>query len=203
MSTQNSRISITSTSLTAIIKSRLLLKTVQVGETVRFHIQGNGVTIPVKKADGSIVLANGTNIPLTKTIYGAKVNSQVAMMNDRNRQMLKDAVEAENNDADEFEVSQAFNAYLNKIQVSFSILHNPGRAVVRFTDKQLVEAEVELITTDNGQLLTFTNVRPVAVAKLGTTGEFTLEDLMGLSADGPKAEDVFTPAGVEAEVVKP
>lgn len=187
----------------SIIASRSIVKTVQVGDTVRFHIQGNGVTIPVKTSAGAIVMANGTNIPLTKTIYGTKVNSQVAMMNERNRQLLKDAVAAEAAGADDFEVTKAFNTYLNKIQVSFSILHNPGRKIETFYNKQLVEAEVELITTDNGQLLTFTNVRPVKTEKLGSTPEFTLEDLMGLSADGPKAEDVFTPAeGVEADAEK-
>jgi hypothetical protein len=203
MSTNSTTLVLSAAKVRSIIASRSIVKTVQVGDTVRFHIQGNGVTIPVKTSAGAIVMANGTNIPLTKTIYGTKVNSQVAMMNERNRQLLKDAVAAEAAGADDFEVTKAFNTYLNKIQVSFSILHNPGRKIETFYNKQLVEAEVELITTDNGQLLTFTNVRPVKTEKLGSTPEFTLEDLMGLSADGPKAEDVFTPAeGVEADAEK-
>lgn len=200
MSTKSSSLVLTAATVRSIIASRAIVKTVQVGDTVRFHIQGNGVNIPVKDKQGITVMANGTNIPLTKTIYGTKVNSQVAMMNERNRQLLTDAVKAENAGADDFEVTQAFNTYLNKIQVSFSVLHNPGRKVETFYNKQLAEGEVELITTENGQLLTFTNVRPVKTEKLGSTPEFTLEDLMGLSADGPKAEDVFTPAeGVEAD----
>lgn len=205
MSTQNSRMLLSKSSVHSIIKSRALLKTVQVGDTVRFHIQGNGVTIPVTDRTGAQVMAQGTNIPLTKTIYGTKVNSQIAMMNTRNKKLLTDAIEAENLGSDEFEVTKAFNDYLNKIQVSFSVLHNPGRRVELFYNKQLVEGEVELVTTDNGQLLTFTNVRPVKTEKLGSTPEFTLEDLMGLSTDGPKAEDVFTPVtdGVQTDAKQP
>lgn len=187
-----------------IISSRAMVRQHQENQTVRFHIQGNGNIIPVKDKNGKQVMANGTdNIPLTKTIYGTKVNSYIAMVNPRNRQMLQDAVAAEQAGADEFEVNAAYNAYLNKLQVSFSVINNPGRKQTVFTDKQLVEGEVKLITTDNGQLLTFENVRPVAIEKLNATPSFSLEDLMGLDAEGPKVEDVFTPIdGVPAETDK-
>lgn len=185
---------------TAIIASRAIVKSTQDGDTVRFHIQGNGNLIPVTTREGAQVMAAGTdNIPLTKTIYGVKANSHVAMLNPNNQKLLREAMQAET-DGEVEEAHKLFNQYLNKIQVSFSVIHNPGRRAVQFYNQQLVEGEVRMITTENGSLITMENTRPVAVAKLAQTREFNLEDLMGLSEEGPKAEDVFTPiAGVGVE----
>lgn len=184
----------------SIIASRAIVRATQDGDTVRFHIQGNGNLIPVTTREGAQVMAAGTdNIPLTKTIYGVKANSHIAMLNPNNQKLLREAMQAET--AGEMDdASKLFNQYLNKIQVSFSVIHNPGRRAVQFYDRQLVEGEVRVITTENGSLITMENARPVAVAKLAQTRNFELADLMGLSEEGPKAEDVFTPVnGVEAE----
>lgn len=184
----------------SIIASRAIVRATQDGDTVRFHIQGNGNLIPVTTREGAQVMAAGTdNIPLTKTIYGVKANSHIAMLNPNNQKLLREAMQAET--AGEMDdASKLFNQYLNKIQVSFSVIHNPGRKTVQFYNQQLVEGEVRVITTENGSLITMENTRPVAVAKLAQTRNFELADLMGLSEDGPKAEDVFTPiTGAEAE----
>lgn len=178
----------------AIIANRGRATATQDGETVKFHIQGTGNLIPVTTREGAQVMAAGSdNIPLTKTIYGVKANSFVAMLNPNNQKLLQEAFKAETAGEVE-EAHKLFNQYLNKIQVSFSVIHNPGRKTVQFYDKQLVEGELKVITTENGSLITMENVRAVAVAKLAQTGtNFELADLMGLTEDGPNAEDVFTP----------
>lgn len=202
MSTQNSNnFRLTSANVQQMIASRGLIKSSQVGETKRFHIRGDGFTIPVTTKDGAQVMASGTdNIPLMKTIYNVKANSHIAMINPRNQEILRSAMEAEKT-GDEDAAHAAFNDYLNKIQVSFSVILNPGRKSVTFYDKQLVEGEIELVTTDNGQLLTISNPRTVKVDKIDNTPKFSLADLMGIT-ETPTAETVFTPVeGATAPVV--
>jgi hypothetical protein len=186
-----------------IIASRSIVKQqqAQMGDTVRFHIQGNGFTIPVMDKTGAIVLDRQSGQPLSKTIYGVKANSHIAMLNPVNRAILTEAMKAET-DGDEEKAHTLFNQYLNKIQVSFSVILNHNRVNPVFYDKQLVEGECELITTDNGSLITMTNVRAAAVAKLGKTPEFTLEELMGISDEQPTAEDVFQPEKADADKVE-
>jgi hypothetical protein len=188
----NSSFRLNATTVQNIIKSRSIVKQqqAQMGDTVRFHIQGNGFTIPVTDKTGAQVLDRQTQQPLFKTIYGVKANSHIAMMNPINREILKSAMLAEKEGDDEA-AHNAFNQYLNKIQVSFSVILNHSRVNPVFYDKQLVEGECELITTENGTLITMTNVRAAAVAKLGKTPEFSLENLMGISDEEPDPKDVF------------
>jgi hypothetical protein len=188
----NSSFRLSATTVQNIIKSRSIVKQqqAQMGDTVRFHIQGNGFTLPVVDKTGAQVLDRQTQQPLFKTIYGVKANSHIAMMNPINRAILTEAMKAETA-GDEETAHNLFNQYLNKIQVSFSVILNHNRVNPTFYDKQLVEGECELITTDNGSLITMSNVRAAAVAKLGKTPEFSLEDLMGISNEEPNPEDVF------------
>jgi hypothetical protein len=190
--TNASSLKFTAIRVQQLIASRALLRNSQIGETVRFHIVGNGTLIPVKTKDGAQVMSANDGSPLYKTIYNVKANSQLAIQNDRNKEILKGAFETEQS-GDDMAAHAAYNDYLNKIQVSFSVINNPGRVGVQFYDKQLVEGEVELITTERGQLLTITNVRPVAVEKLKAMPAFSLADLMGLDEKKtPTVNDVFT-----------
>lgn len=172
-----------------IIASRAIVKRSQVDGTFQFHVQGNGNIIPVTTKDGAQVMSSNGGSPLFKYIYNIKANSHLAMLNARNQAILREAMQAES--AGDVELAHTkFNEYLNKIQVSFSVIINPGREPIRFHDKQLVEGEIQLVTTDNGELLTITNPRLVAVAKLGATPAFSLNDLMGVVEPDPK--DIFT-----------
>lgn len=193
MSTTNS-FQLTAQTVQNIIASRSIVKLqqAQMGDTVRFHIQGNGFTLPVTDKTGAQVLDRQTQQPLFKTIYGVKANSHVAMMNPLNREILTNAMKAETAGNVE-EAHTLYNQYLNKIQVSFSVVLNHNRVNPSFYDKQLVEGECQLITTENGSLITMQNVRGAAVAKLAKTPEFSLADLMSISDGEPKAEGVFTP----------
>ena len=181
-----------------MIASRAIVKLTDVDQTRRFHIRGAGNIIAMLDKNKQPVLDRQTGQPLTKMIYNIKANSHVAMLNPRNQEILRTAVGAES-EGDEEAAHNAFNDYLNKIQVSFSVVLNPGRKQPTFSDGQLVEGEIALITTDNGQLLTVDNVRAVAVEKLGQTDKFSLEDLMGIS-ESIKPEDVFAPVDAAAPV---
>jgi hypothetical protein len=203
MSVQNSfRLSAATT--VNIIKSRAIVKLQQAqeGDTVRFHIQGNGFTIAVTDKSGAQVLDRQTEQPLSKVIYGVKANSHIAMMNPLNKAIFTAAVQAESV-GDEEKAHNLFNQYLNKIQVSFSVILNHNKVNPTFYDKQLVEGECQLVTTENGSLITMSNVRAAAVKKLGNTPEFSLEDLMSVSNEGPTADEVFTdPVEADSETEK-
>lgn len=173
-----------------IIAKRSLIDVAQAGELVKLTIQSGGTTIAVlDKAQAPVLSAQG--LPLTKTIYNVAANSAVAMRNPRNREILATAHAAEQ-EGDMDTASRAYNDYLNKIQVSFSVMHNPGAVIVPFTKNELVKGIVQLITTENGQLITLDKVSAVVATTLKATTKLSLNDLLGIS-DTPTAADVFTP----------
>lgn len=190
MSTNNSnRLQLTAQIAQSMIASRAIVRLTDVGATRRFHIRGNGNIIAVMTKDMKPAIGSDGQ-PLNKVIYNIKANSHVAMLNPRNQEILRTAAAAEK-EGDEEAAHNAYNDYLNKVQVSFSVILNPGRRNVSFYDGQLVEGEIELVTTDNGQLLTIANPRAVAIEKLSATPTFTLTDLMGIE-EKKTPENTFT-----------
>lgn len=192
MSTQNTgSLQLTAQIVQNMISSRAIVRLSDVGQTKRFHIRGNGNIIAVTTRDGAQVMSSSNpNQPLVKKIFNIQANSHVAMLNERNRAILREAMQAES--VGDMELAHSkFNEYLNRIQVSFSVILNARGDNAEFYNKQLVEGEIELVTTDNGQLLTISNARAVRVEKLAATPAFTLSDLMGLEA--PAAETVLQP----------
>jgi hypothetical protein len=172
-------------------RDRATLTDAQKGETVKFNIQGDGFTLPVTDKTGAQVNDQRTGQPLYKTIYGVKANSEVAMRNPQNKAIFAEAMKAET--AGDMEKAHTlYNQYLNKVQISFNVIINPGRETTTFRNKQLVEGELELITTENGQLITMKNVIAAEVKRLGKTPKFSLEELMGISNEEPNPEDLFT-----------
>lgn len=183
-----------------IIAKRKRIEAKHAGEPVDVFIQSNGTTIAVLDKAGAPVMS-GNGLPLTKTIYNVAANSTVAMMNPRNREILATAHAAEQQGDDET-AHNAYNDYLNKIQVSFSVMHNPGAVVTPFTKNQLITGVVQLITTENGQLITLEKPSVKASVKLADTAKLSLNALLGITDADPKAADVFTPVdGATAPVV--
>lgn len=185
----------------AILSKRAVLRVSDIGQTMRFHIQGNGNVVPamkwIKNADGSRTekqeqaLSASDGSPLYKRIYNVRANSQLAMQNPRNQAILAEAIALES--AGDAEAASAkYNEYLNKVQVSFNVIINNNGRDKTFYDGQLAEGEVTLLTTANGQTVVLENVRVVAVAKLGAMPAFTLTDLLGAAAE-KDPNDVFTP----------
>jgi hypothetical protein len=187
---------LTFTAVQNILAKRKIIRLSDDKSLVKVHIQSGGNIIAVTTKDGTPVIGNG-GIPLMKAIYNVAANSHVAMLNPRNQEILRGAHEAEQQ-GDDDTAHAAYNDYLNKIQVSFNVMINPGSAMPKFGKNDLIKGTVQLITTDNGQLLTLDKVGMVEATELRDTAKLSLADLLGLT-DAPTAEDVFTPIeGVDA-----
>jgi hypothetical protein len=159
----------------AIMNSRLLITSAVIGRTVLLAIQGNGNTVEVKNKDGENVASYaGDGSIFEKKIFNGKANSEVAMRNPLNKQLLKDAIAAEKaGDADG--AAEIYNKYLNKVQLSFNV-PLPSALADRLGDRDDIAAKVMEIKTENGTLLTIDpkTIKVMEPTVLSTT-KFTLE----------------------------
>lgn len=171
-----------------ILSKRKIIRLSDVNSLIKVHIQSNGgTTLPVTDKSGMPVMGSNGQ-PLYKTIYNVAANSQVAMTNERNRKLLSDAVQAESA-GEMVQATELFNKYLNAIQVSFNVLLT-GANPVKFGKNDQIKATVQLITTENGQLITLDKVSMVEARELADTQKFTINELLGI-ADEANPEDVF------------
>lgn len=143
----------TSASVKSIMSQRTLIPTSSVGKRVKVSVQGNGNTIDVKDSEGEFVQsATEPGTVLQKRIFNCKANSQLAMLNTRNRETLQAALKAEK-DGNLDKASELFSEYLNKTQVSFGVLL-PSATAGKLSNNVEIAAEVQEITTEKGSLLT-------------------------------------------------
>lgn len=171
-----------------IISKRKTIRLSDINSLIKVHIQSNGgTTLPVTDKSGMPVMGSNGQ-PLYKTIYNVAANSQIAMTNERNRKLLSDAVQAESA-GEMVQATELFNKYLNAIQVSFNVLLT-GANPVKFGKNDQIKATVQLITTENGQLITLDKVSMVEARELADTQKFTINELLGI-ADEANPEDVF------------
>ncbi len=180
MSNQTQNRPLTKSSVVSIMNKRKLVPTTMVGHKVTFTIQGNGNTIDVVNKAGELVLstiAGQEGIVLQKRIFNTKANSQLAMSNARTQQYLKDALVAEKAGKAEA-ASELFNQYLNATQVSFGILL-PSAIADQLSAGVDIAAEVILVTTDAGSLLTIdpSTISIKAPEVLGSTS-FNLDNFI-------------------------
>lgn len=190
MSNTNSR-QMNMASVKGIMNKRILIPATAEGKTYLFTVQGNGNVIDVKNKDGELVqsiVEPGT--VLQKTIFNTRANSALAMGLDINKQLLKDAVAAERA-GDTAKAHELFNAYLNAVQISFSVLH-PSSLLNQLSTNVDIKGKVQKITTDNGSLLTIdpSSIAIVAPEIAGTTN-FSFDD-----------EPVDEPVGANAAPVE-
>lgn len=191
MSTQTRTLN--SAAVLAIMNKRDRVLATQEGKKVRLTIQGNGNVIYVTDKDGELVQSlrePGTG--LQKRIFNTRANSEIAMQNDRNKQLMKDARAAEKAGKTE-EASGLFNDYLNAVQLSFGILL-PSTIADKLSSGMDISAEVVKITTPNGSLLTIdpSTICIMEPEKLGKT-VFAFDDEDEDVAEAP-APTVAKPA---------
>lgn len=187
------------TAVQNILAKRKILRVTDAGELIKAHIASTtGVTIPVTTKEGDPVMGQN-GMPLMKTIYNLQVNSHIAMLNPRNREYLSEGMKAETA-GDMEKATELYNKYLNSIQVSFNVLLTSA-SVPTFGKNDMVQGTVQLITTDNGQLLTLDKVTAVKAKTLGDSQKFSLNELLGI-AEKPTADDVFTPSGNDENVTE-
>lgn len=171
-----------------IIAKRKMVRVTDAGSLSKVFIQSTqGTTIPVLTKEGEPVLGQN-GMPLMKTIYNVAANSQVAMLNSRNKALLEEGMKHETV-GDMEKATELYNKYLNAIQVSFNMLLTSSSTPV-FGKNDLVQGVIQLITTDNGQLLTLDKVKAVVAKELGDSKKFSLNELLGI-ADKPSADEVF------------
>ena len=155
-----------------ILSSRSTVTAAMAGQLIRTTIVGMGTTLPLTDKEGNQV-RDDQGQPLYKHIYNVKLNSQIAQVNERNREILKKAIAGD---------EEAMNDYLNKTQVSFNEVLRTGKAP-SFGQGQVVDGIVDIVTTENGSLITLKNVTTPVAKTLNAKAVASLEDLLGGSEE--------------------
>lgn len=177
-----------------IMNSRKLITAIMAtsGLHVIFSVRSGGTVLPVKdKAGNDVPAADGSGEQLFKRIMNVDANSELAINNARNKDLLREGYAAEQA-GNAALAEEKYNAYLNAIQVSFNILSTSSQFnAIKAGDQ--IKAQVEKITTENGSLLTL-NAKTVAVIAPVAAGatKVDLLALMAVPADAPKGEDAST-----------
>lgn len=201
----STRTNLTSKAVQSIMSKRILIPTSKEGAKIRFTVQGEGTWMDVKDGEGNFVMsASDPGVILRKKIFNLQASSQVAMSNPDNKKMLVDALKAERA-GDTERAHELFNNYLNKTQLSFSVLDNQA-VLPKIVNGVDIAAKVQLITTDNGTLLTIDpSTISVIEPEIIKTATFDLAALTGLSEeelgaleDEPKAPAKAKKAGAKA-----
>lgn len=186
----------TGASVQNIMNRRALVRTVQVGKKVILMVQGNGNVIDVKTKEGEAVGSIVDGTPLQKQIFNTKANSELAMKNPRNMQLLRDAIKAEK--AGELDkADELFSQYLNAVQFSFSVLL-PSPIASKLSANVEIAGQVQMVTTDNGSLITLdpSTISLQAPEELGKT-TFSLD---AIDPDEKDEEGEEIPAEIPAAV---
>lgn len=188
---------LTMKSIQSIFSKRTTVPTIKAdGPKLVFTVQGEGTTIDVTDKAGEFVL-DQDGVVLQKTIFNVRANSELALKNPLNIALLRDAIKAEKLGKAQ-EAHDLYNQYLNKVQISFSVFTNSAVAT-KITNGVEIEARVQLITTDNGQLLTIDpSTITIKAAEFLRASTFDLEALTGMSEEelaAPVAEETKKPAG--------
>lgn len=187
MATQSTRIS-SLQSVQNIINSRATITEQMEGSFQVLTVRGNGNIIPVKTKDGELIpAADGSGVMLEKRILNCVCNSGIAMKNERNQATLREAYAAEKaGNLDK--AAELYNTYLNKTQVSVSVL-STSALFNKIQDGDQVKGKVQKITTENGSILTL-DQKSLSIKEAGY-GDTTKVDLfaMALAEDAPVQEE--------------
>lgn len=167
-----------------VLNSRKRITEQMVGTHVVMSIRGNGNVIDVKNKQGELVpAADGSGAVLQKKIFNLVTNSDIAIKNERNKQILRDGYKAEQA-GDSAKAAELYNDYLNKTQVSISVLSTSAN-FNKIANGDQVKGKVQKITTDNGSILTL-DPSSLSVVAPGL-GEDTAMDLLSMLVEEPAA----------------
>lgn len=166
-------------SMMQILNKRKTILTTHFGQQVVLTVQGNGQFL----AKGFQYPAPGgtgmTENQFDRMIYNLQANSQLSMQRPEFKAILLEAVKAESA-GDTDTAHELFNDYLNKVQVSFSIIENPGGTSRRFFSGDQVTTVIEQTVGRSGlPQLVANDVRykaPVSIA----AKSFELSDLIDI-----------------------
>lgn len=159
-----------------ILNKRTTLKLVHVGEQVTLSVQGT----PQFLAKGFAY--NGprgaSENQFDRYIVNVAANSALSMQRAENKAILLAAMKAES-EGDMETATDLYNDFLNAIQMSFSVIVNPGREARKFESGDKVKATVDLVDTASGdKQIVINDVRYKAPLSVEAT-KFTVTDLLG------------------------
>jgi hypothetical protein len=167
---------IDTTGFFAILNKRKTIKADHIGSQIVLAVQGNGQFLAKGFTyDGP---KGATENMFDRWIYNLQANSAYSMQRPENKAILVEAMKAEA--AGDLEAAtDLFNDFLNAIQVSFSVIVNPGSSPRKFESGDQVKATVEEVTNGAGvKQLVVNDVRYKAPVAVEAT-KFTVEDLLG------------------------
>lgn len=184
-------------SVNAIMKQRTALTEKQIGKKVVFTIQGGATKIFVTDKNGAPVesMAEPGTV-LERMIYNLQTTSAVAMKNPRNLELLRAGLDAEKA-GDAQTAHENFNKFLNAVQVSFGILL-PSKIVDKLSNGVDISAKVELITTENGSLLTI-DPKTISIQEPEVIGKttFDMDALLGTAT--PTVDSIVKPEELDED----
>lgn len=163
-----------------------------VGRKIVVVIQGDGNVIDATDAMGKPVPSINGGI-LQKRVFNTRTNSQTAVQNQRNRDLLAQ-IKIADKAGDAAKVDELVNEYLNKVQLTFNVLSG-SPFFEEGSDLQNgaeVSATLQEITTEKGSFMTL-DPSSISVMKPAT-----LEDSK-FSMD--LSDDDATPAGPDVPTV--
>lgn len=166
----------------AILNKRKTLKLDHVGQQITLSVQGT----PQFLAKGFAYTGpkGATENQYDRYIVNVAANSALSMQRAENKAILMEAMKAES--AGDMEAAtDLYNDFLNAIQVSFSVIVNPGREARKFESGDMVKATVDLVDTAAGtKQIVINDVRYKAPLNIEAT-KFSVTDLLGDLLDAP------------------
>lgn len=160
----------------AILNKRKTLKADHIGQQTTLSVQGNGQYLP--KGFQYTGPKGATENQFNRWIYNLQANSAYSMQRPENKQILVDAIKAESV-GDVEKATDLYNDFLNAIQISFSVIVNPGTSPRKFESGDKVKATVEEVTNATGiKQLVVNDVRYMAPVAIEAT-KFSIEDILG------------------------
>jgi len=156
----------------AILNKRVTVKPTDVGSSLLLQVQGQGQFLP--KGHKYMRAGTETENPFDRVIYNVRASSSLMMSSAIGKEILRQAVAAES--AGTVDIAHdGYNAYLNFVQLSFSVIQPSSRS---FNAGDDIKAHIVSVTSQSGitslQLEDVSYVAPKVAAK--TT--FSVSDLL-------------------------
>ena len=141
-----------------------------------FEIQGQGQFL-AKGHTYTVGTEERTN-EFNRTIYNLKANNPYEMAKPELKALLKDAMDKDAA-GDKEGASELFREYLNKVQMSFSVIENERGTTARYHDKQDVICHFDVVDTKAGEKqIAVTKVTAQEAIAAGKAIKYDVSDLI-------------------------
>lgn len=156
-----------------IINSRITVKPTDVGSTLLFTIQGDPTFL--QQGHKYSVAGEERENQFDRYIYNVRASSALAMTSAEGKKLFTDAMKAES-DGDVQKAHELFNAYLNFVQLSFSVISN-GRTQPMHRGDDVKARVIEAVSKAGNRSIQLEDVFYVA-PKTAAKATFSVTDLI-------------------------